>query len=99
MGSGGMTRMLAIALFLASCTTAEGPPQHPLVGTRHGNQTLNLAATEYVHGTETGSWTAGRSDFRYKKAGGVAERCNFSLTGRTLVLSDCRLAGEYIRAR
>jgi len=92
-----MNRSLAIALLLAGCTTSEGAPEHPLVGTWQGGKTLKLSTAEYSYGSETGHWTAGRSDFRYKKSAGSQERCNYSLAGRALVLSDCRLAGNYTR--
>ena len=92
-----MRRSLALVLLLAGCTTPDGQPDHPLVGTWHGSKTLDLATTEYSYGSETGYWTAGRRDFRYKKAAGAQERCTYSLTGKVLVLSDCRLAGQYTR--
>jgi len=94
-----MPRKLALALLLAGCTTSDGPPEHPLVGTWQGGKTLELTTTEYSYGSETGHWTAGRSDFRYQKAAGAQERCNYSLTGKALALSECRLAGHYTRTR
>jgi hypothetical protein len=93
----GMKRILVLALLLASCASPEGQPEHPLGGTWRGSKTLKLSTTEYSFGSETGYWTAGLRDFRYKKAGGPQERCSYSLTGRTLALSDCRLAGQYTR--
>lgn len=92
-----MLRRLALALLLAGCTSPQAPPDHPLMGTWQGTRTLTLSTTEYHFGSETGHWTAGRSDFRYRKAAGAQERCSYSLTGRILVLSDCRLAGRYAR--
>lgn len=92
-----MYRWLAPTLLLAGCTAAGNPPDHPLVGTWQGEKTLMLKTTEYQFGLEIGYWSAGRNDFRYKKAAGAQERCDFSLTGRVLVMSGCRLAGRYTR--
>jgi outer membrane biogenesis lipoprotein LolB len=94
-----MPRCLALTLLLAGCTTAGNPPDHPLVGTWQGEKTLTLKTTNYQFGAETGFWTAGSNDFRYKKEGGGQERCDFSLTGRALVMSGCRLAGHYTRVQ
>jgi hypothetical protein len=89
-------------LLLAGCAAAGNPPDHPLVGAWQGEKPLTLKTTEYQFGSsETGFWSAGRNDFRYKKAvaaaDGAQERCDFSLTGRVLVMSGCRLAGRYTR--
>lgn len=92
-----MHRCLMLTLLLAGCTASSGTPNHPLVGTWQGEKTLTLKTTDYRYGTETGFWTAGHSDFRYKTASGTQETCSFSLTGRTLVMSGCRLAGSYTR--
>ena len=92
-----MKRSLAVTLLLAGCTAAGNQPDHPLVGTWQGERALTLRTTEYQFGSETGYWTAGRSDFRFKRASGSQERCDFSLTGRVLVMSGCRLAGRYTR--
>jgi hypothetical protein len=92
-----MYRCSALALLLAGCTAAGNPPDHPLVGIWQGEKALTLTTTEYRYGAETGYWSAGRSDFRFKKASGTSERCDFSLTGRVLVMSACRLAGRYNR--
>jgi hypothetical protein len=97
-----MHRCLALTLLLAGCAAPGNPPDHPLVGTWRGEKPLTLKTTEYHFGSETGFWSAGTSDFRYKKAAGTLnsatpERCDFSLTGRVLVMSGCRLAGRYTR--
>src|SRR5262245_52331261 len=96
-----MKRCLALTLLLAGCAAAGNPPDHPLVGTWQGEKPLTLKTTEYEFGSETGFWSAGRNDFRYKKTtaatNGAQERCDFSLTGRVLVMSGCRLAGRYTR--
>jgi uncharacterized cupin superfamily protein len=92
-----MKRTLTVTLMLAGCTAAGGPPNHPLVGSWQGEKALMLANTEYRFGSETGYWSATRSEFRYKRASGDQERCDFSLNGRTLVMSGCRLAGRYTR--
>jgi hypothetical protein len=85
-------------LLLAGCTAAGSPPDHPLVGTWQGERTLTLKTTVDQYGSETGYWSAGRTEFSYKKGSGNQERCAFSLTGRVLVMSSCRLAGRYNRA-
>jgi hypothetical protein len=92
-----MNRCLALTLLLAGCTASGDMPNHPLVGTWQGEKTLSLRTTEYKYGSETGYWTAGRNDFRYKTESGSKESCSFSLTGRVLVMSGCRLAGRYTR--
>ena len=94
-----MKRCLALTLLLAGCAAPGNPPDHPLVGTWQGDKPLTLMTTEYQYGSETGFWSAGRHDFRYKKTApsGATERCDFSLTGRVLVMSGCRLAGRYTR--
>src|SRR5262245_12147836 len=98
-----MHRCLALTLLLAGCTAAGNPPDHPLVGTWEGERSLTLKTTEYRFGSETGYWSAGRSDFRFKKGAatpvGSQERCDYSLTGRVLVMSGCRLAGRYTRTQ
>jgi hypothetical protein len=96
-----MQRCLALTLLLAGCASAGNPPDHPLVGSWRGEKPLTLKTTEYQFGSETGFWSAGRTDFRYKKGASTSsanqERCDFSLTGRVLTMSDCRLAGRYTR--
>jgi hypothetical protein len=92
-----MMRSLTVTLLLAGCTAAGGPPDHPLVGTWKGEKALSLKTTEYQFGSEAGFWSAGRNEFRYKRESGAQERCDFSLTGRELVMSGCRLAGRYTR--
>jgi hypothetical protein len=92
-----MARILAATLLLAGCTAAGNPPDHPLVGVWQGSTSLTLKTTEYQYGLETGYWTAGSNELRYKTASGRKERCGYALTGRTLVVSGCRLAGRYTR--
>jgi hypothetical protein len=92
-----MKRYLALTLLLGGCAAPGNPPDHPLVGTWQGEKPLSLMTTEYRFGSETGFWSAGSQDFRYKKGSGAEERCDFSLTGRVLVMSGCRLAGRYTR--
>ena len=60
-------------------------------------QNLVLTTTEYAYERESGSWTADSKEFRYQRQGGAPERCNMSITGRTLVLTGCRFAGRYTR--
>jgi hypothetical protein len=93
----GMKPILALTLVLAGCTASGGPPDHPLVGSWQGEKALTLGNTDYRFGSETGYWSATRSEFRYKQESGAQERCDFSLNGRTLVMSSCRLAGRYTR--
>jgi hypothetical protein len=96
-----MYRSLILTLTLAGCSTPMGPPPHPIAGsTWQGQKTLTLTTTEYTYDAETGHWTAGSKEFRYKGVEGKEwpqERCNLSYTGRLMVLSDCRLAGRYTR--
>jgi hypothetical protein len=92
-----MTRILAATLMLGGCAVAGTAPNHPLVGIWQGEQSLTLKTTEYQYGMETGYWTAGVNDFRYKKTGGQQERCTYALSGRVLTISGCRLAGRYNR--
>ena len=92
-----MNRCLALTLLLAGCAAAGNPPDHPLVGTWQGEKPLTLKTTDYQYGSETGYWSAGRNEFRYKRTAGAQERCDFSLTGRVLVMTGCRLAGRYTR--
>jgi hypothetical protein len=92
-----MNRILAATLMLAGCAAAENPPDHPLVGSWQGEKSLTLKNTEYRYGSETGYWTAGGKELRYKTASGKQARCDYSLTGRVLVVSGCGLAGRYAR--
>jgi hypothetical protein len=92
-----MKSIITATLMLAGCTATGGPPNHPLVGTWQGEPSLTLKNTEYQYGMETGYWTAGRNEIRYKTAAGQQGRCDYALTGRVLVVSDCRLAGRYTR--
>lgn len=94
-----MIRILAATLVLGGCAAASGPPNHPLMGAWQGETSLTLKNTEYQYGMETGYWTAGRDEIRYKTSAGKQERCAYSLTGRALVVSGCRLAGRYTRIR
>lgn len=93
-----MNRYLALTLMLGGCAATGNPPDHPLVGTWQGEKRLALMTTEYQYGMETGYWTAGRNELRYKTQAGKQERCDYSLTGRVLVISGCRLAGRYTRS-
>lgn len=93
-----MPMILALALLCAGCTSSMGPPAHPIAGTTwEGQRTLILTTTEYTFGAETGHWTADSKEFRFKQGAGKQERCNLSVTGKIMVLSDCRLAGRYSR--
>lgn len=95
--------VLALVIVLGGCATSEGPPAHPLVGTWRGNQTLTLTVAEYSYGSERGHWSADRSSFRYVTAddtpamGRTYERCSFSIIGRALILTECRMAGRFTR--
>ena len=92
-----MTRILTAMLMLAGCAPAGGPPDHPLVGTWQGEKSLTLKTTEYQYGMETGYWTGGSREIRYKTASGKQQRCDYSLTGRQLVVTGCGFAGKYTR--
>ena len=92
-----MIRILTAMLMLAGCAPAGGQPDHPLVGTWQGEKSLTLETTEYRYGTETGYWTAGSRQIRYKTSAGKQQRCEYSLTGRQLVVTGCGLAGRYTR--
>jgi len=97
-----MNRGAALALLLAGCTASEGPPAHPLVGTWEGAKVLTLHVTEYSFGSERGHWSADRSSFKYANSDmpiNKQERCQFSLTGRVLALTDCRIAGRFTRVQ
>ena len=94
-----MNRCLVLTLMLAGCTASSGTPDHPLVGMWQGEKSLTLKNTDYRYGTESGFWSADRKEFRYKTASGAQEKCDFSLTGRVLVMSGCRLAGRYTRTQ
>ena len=94
-----MIRILAAMLMLAGCSAASSLPDHPLVGVWEGKTALTLKTAEYQHGPDSGQWTAGSAELRYKTATGQKGRCDYVLTGRVLVISDCRLAGRYTRAQ
>lgn len=91
----------AILLFLAfaGCASSSQPP-HPLMGAWQGQKMLVLGLSEYSFGDEHGQWTADSGTFRFKvrDSAGPAEKCTFSMTGPSLVLSGCRLAGRYRRS-
>lgn len=98
-----MKQVAVLALVLAGCTASEGPPAHPLVGNWEGTKSLTLGVTDYTYGgTEYGAWTADRSSFKYAKSNlpsNKQERCVFSLAGRELSLTDCRIAGRFTRVQ
>ena len=99
-----MKRCLALTLLLAGCAAQPAarrtiPWWEPgMARSRSRSRPRNISS-----GRETGFWSAGRNDFRYKKSAAgpltnaASERCDFSLTGRVLVMSGCRLAGRYTR--
>jgi hypothetical protein len=63
---------------------------------------LTLHVTEYSFGSERGHWSADRSSFKYANSDmpiNKQERCQFSLTGRVLALTDCRIAGRFTRVQ
>ena len=91
-------------MILVSGCMAGGPPDHPLTATWRGPTTLELTAAGYRFGDEFGSWSVDRQTLRIVRsesgqpAQKAEERCNYSLNGRVLTVSDCRLAGRYMRA-
>ena len=92
-------------IFMLSGCMAGGPPDHPLTATWQGATTLELSAAGYRFGEEFGSWSVDKQTLRIvsKDAAGQParkgeERCNYSLNGRVLTVSGCRLAGRYVRA-
>ncbi|KAB2918998.1 MAG: hypothetical protein F9K29_07185 [Hyphomicrobiaceae bacterium] len=97
-----MRYTILILVALTGCATS-GQPPHPLAGTWHGAKTLTLGVTDYWIGDERGSWSADTRTFRFVMDSGTLavvraeERCHFSLSGRTLVLSGCRMSGRYVR--
>jgi hypothetical protein len=91
-------------IMLSGCM-AGGPPDHPLTATWKGAKTLELSAVGYRYGDEFGSWSVDKRTLRLVRndpggqpAAKGEERCNYSLHGRILIVSDCRLAGRYERA-
>jgi hypothetical protein len=95
---------ILISMMVSGCV-AGGPPDHPLTATWHGAKTLELSAAGYRFGDEFGSWSVDKQTLRLIKGDPVGqpaaageERCNYSLNGRVLFVTDCRLAGRYLRA-
>ncbi len=90
---------IPLCLALAGCATAT-QPAHPLMGMWVGQKSLVLDVSTYSYGEEHGDWTGGGRTFRYKRSGssGAPEECGFSLRGRILEISGCRLAGRYRRS-
>jgi hypothetical protein len=95
-----MRYAIPILIVLAGCM-AGGPPDHPLTATWQGVKTLELSATGYRLGDEFGFWSVDKQTLRLAKDSGSQpareERCNYSLNGRVLTLTDCRFAGRYVR--
>ena len=99
-----MRYAIPIMVTLSGCV-AGGPPDHPLTATWQGEKTLELSPAGYRFGEEFGSWSVDKQILRFVRndPGGQPvrrgeERCNYSLNGRVLMVSDCRLAGRYTRA-
>jgi len=98
-----MRYTILIVIMLSGCV-AGSPPDHPLTATWQGAKTLELSAARYRFGDEFGAWSVEKQTLRLvKDTGGaparkVEERCNYSLNGRILTVSDCRFAGRYVRA-
>jgi hypothetical protein len=98
-----MRYAIPMMIMLSGCM-AGGPPDHPLTATWRGTHTLELTAAGYRFGDELGSWSVEKHTLRIvrNESGQAAqkkeERCNYSLNGRVLTVSDCRLAGRYMRA-
>lgn len=99
-----MRYAIPIIVMVSGCM-AGGPPDHPLTATWKGAKALELTAAGYRFGDEFGSWSVDKQTLRLlmsDPAGPTArkgeERCNYSLNGRVLTLSDCRFAGRYVRA-
>lgn len=91
-------------MIMVSGCMAGGPPDHPLTATWRGTNTLELTAAGYRFADEFGYWSVEKQTLRIVRSdpsGNPAqkgeERCNYSLNGRILVVSDCRLAGRYVR--
>ena len=100
-----MRYAIPVMIIMVSGCVAGGPPDHPLTATWQGAKALELTAAGYRFGDEFGSWSVDKQTLRLLKndpAGPTArkgeERCNYSLNGRVLTLSDCRFAGRYVRA-
>ena len=89
---------IILAFALPGCVASNVPP-HPLAGNWHGDKVLSLGVSEYWIGDERGHWSADKRALRFVRDDGakVEDRCQFTLTGRTMVLSHCRLAGRYVR--
>jgi hypothetical protein len=97
-----MRYVIPVTIMLSGCV-ARGPPDHPLTATRQGAKTLELSAAGYRFGDEFGFWSVDKQTLRLVKDPGeqparkAEERCNYSLNGRVLLVSDCRFAGRYVR--
>lgn len=98
-----MRYTIPIIIMVSGCV-AGGPPDHPLTATWQGANALQLTPAGYRFGDEFGAWSVDKQTLRLKNdpTGPTArkgeERCNYSLNGRVLTLSDCRFAGRYVRA-
>jgi hypothetical protein len=98
-----MRYTIPVVIMVSGCV-AGGPPDHPLTATWQGTKTLELSAVGYRSGDEFGSWSVDKQTIRIVRDPSgqptekAEERCNYSLNGRVLIVSDCRLAGRYVRA-
>jgi hypothetical protein len=99
-----MRYTISVMLIVSGCV-AGGPPDHPLTATWQGEKALELSAAGYRFGDEFGSWSVDKRTLRLLKnntadptARKGEERCNYSVNGRVLTVSDCRFAGRYVRA-
>ena len=97
-----MRYAILVTIMVSGCV-AGGPPDHPLTATWQGAKTLDLSAAGYRFGDEFGFWSVDKQTLRFVRdsdgqpAPKGEERCNYSLNGRILVVSDCRFAGRYVR--
>jgi hypothetical protein len=96
-------RYAILVMIMVSGCVARGPPHHPLTATWQGVKTLDLSAAGYRFGDEFGFWSVDKQTLRLVRdsdgqpARKGEERCNYSLNGRILMVSDCRFAGRYVR--
>jgi len=94
-------RYAILVMIMVSGCVARGPPDHPLTATWRGAKTLELSAAGYRFGDEFGFWSVDKQTLRLAKHSdgqpAREERCNYSLNGRILTLTDCRFAGRYVR--